>query len=141
MKKYKFSIRGNKYDVELLKVEGNNISIEVNGTSYDVELEKTVDTKKTPKLVRSSVPPPLTSEKKIQKQLSSKITIKAPLPGIITKILVKEGDVVKAGDTLLTMEAMKMENNIQTEKDGTIGSIKVREGDNVLQEAVLVELN
>lgn len=141
MKKYKFSIRGTNYAVEILNQENNIIDIEVNGTTYKVELEKTIETKKTPKLMRSAVPAPLTREKKIQKTLSSKISVKAPLPGIITKILVKVGDEVKEGDTLLMMEAMKMENNIETEKAGVVKSIKVNEGDNVLQDDVLVELS
>lgn len=140
MKKYKFRIRGTEYGVEIHSTEGNIIELEVNGTMYKVELEKTIETPKTPKLVRSSVPEPKTREKKIPKTITSKIIVKAPLPGIITKILVKEGDVVKEGDILLMMEAMKMENNIETEKAGTVKSIKVREGDNVLQDDVLIEL-
>ncbi|MBN2663241.1 MAG: biotin/lipoyl-binding protein [Bacteroidales bacterium] len=141
MKKYNFSIRGTNYTAEIQKAEGNIIEIEVNGTIYKVELEKTVKTNKTPKLMRSAVPPPQTREKKINKSLSSKITIKSPLPGIITKILVREGDVVKEGDTLLLMEAMKMENKIETEKAGIVKLIKVKEGDNVLQDDILVELS
>ena len=140
MKKYNFSIRGTNYTAEVHKAEDNIIEIEVNGTTYKVELEKTVESKKTPKLMRSAVPPPQTREKKITKNLSSKIIIKSPLPGIITKILVKEGDVVKEGDIMLLMEAMKMENNIETEKAGTVKSIKVKEGDNVLQDEILIEL-
>ena len=141
MKKYQFKIRGTKYGVEILKTEGNLVEIEVNGTFYKVELDKTLEIQKTPKLMRPAVPTPQTHEKKIKKSLSSIIQIKAPLPGIIIKILVKVGDVVKEGDTLMMMEAMKMENNIQTEKNGTVKSIKVVEGDNVLQEDLLIELN
>jgi len=141
MKKYKFSIRGSKYDVEIHNVEHNIIELEVNGTSYKIELEKTIETSKTPKLVRSAVPLPKTHEKKIHKNLNSTTLVKAPLPGIITKILVREGDKVKAGDILMKMEAMKMKNNIETETTGTVKTIKVREGDNVLQEDVLIELS
>ena len=141
MKKYKFKIRGTNFDVEVQKAEKNIIELEVNGSKYKVELEQTIETSKTPKLVRSAVPLPKTGERKIPKNLSSIVKIKAPLPGIITKVLIKEGDKVQEGDTLLMMEAMKMENNIQTEKAGTIKSIKVKEGDNVLQEDILVELS
>lgn len=140
MKKYKFKIRGINYSVEIINTEKNIVDIEVNGTKYKVELEKAIETKKTPKLIRSAVPSPQTREKKIQKKLSKIEVIKAPLPGIITKILVKEGDNVNEGDTLLKMEAMKMENNIQSEKTGTIKTIKVKEGDNVTQEDILIEL-
>ena len=140
MKKFKFTIRGTKYDVEILNAENNIIEVEVNGSQFKVELDKDVTTKKTPKLVRPAVPTPQTREKKIQKSLSAKQQIKAPLPGIILKILVKEGDTVKEGDVLMVMEAMKMENNIEAEKSGTIKSIKVKEGDNVLQDDVLIEI-
>ena len=141
MKKYKFKIRGSIYGVEILKAENNIVDIEVNGTKYKVELEEMLEEKKTPRLVRPAVPHPKTHEKKIKKVLSSIILVKAPLPGIITKILVREGDVIKKGDTLSIMEAMKMENNIDAEKGGTIKSIKVQEGGNVLQDDLLIELN
>lgn len=141
MKKYKFEIRGNKYETEIIKTEGKVFEIEVNGTHYEVLYEDNIEIKKTPQLVRSKVPPPLTREKKIPKTLSGLKLIKAPLPGIIIKILVKVGDIVKPNDVLLTMEAMKMENNIECEKGGTIKSIKVREGDNVLQDDILIEIN
>jgi len=140
MKKYKFSIRGTNYAVDVLKAEGNMVEIEVNGTTYKVELEKTIEAKKTPKLMRSAMPAPQSKDKKIPKSLSSLIAVKAPLPGIIIKILVREGDEVKEGDTLMIMEAMKMENNILSEKNGIVKSIKINEGDNVLQDDVLIEL-
>ncbi len=140
MKKYKFEIRGNKYEAEILKTEGKKFEIEVNGTKYEIEYENEIEMTKTPQLVRSQVPPPMTREKKIQKKLNTLIKIKSPLPGIITKILVKEGDKVNPGDVLLTMEAMKMENNIECEKGGTVKSIKIKEGDNVLQEDILIEI-
>lgn len=141
MKKYKFEIRGNKYETEIIKTEGKVFEIEVNGTHYEILYEDDIEIKKTPQLVRSNVPPPLTREKKIPKTLSGIITVKSPLPGIILKILVKVGDKVNANQTLLTMEAMKMENNIESDKGGIIKSIKVREGDNVLQDEILIEIN
>jgi biotin carboxyl carrier protein len=140
MKKYQLTIRGTKYEVELLSAEQNHIEIEVNGTKYNVEIDKTIETKKTPKLVRSEVPAPQTKEKKITKTLSNVYEVKSPLPGLILKILVREGIQVSVGQDVLVMEAMKMENKIQSEKAGTVKSIKVREGDNILQDAVLLEI-
>jgi biotin carboxyl carrier protein len=64
----------------------------------------------------------------------------APLPGSIFKMLTKVGDEVKKGDTLLIMEAMKMENNVMADKDGTVKEVKVKEGDSVLQSDVLIVL-
>lgn len=141
MKKYQFKIRGRDYSVEIQKTDGNIIDIEVNGSKYSVELERTIEMKKTPKLMRPGVPAPKSHEKKIKKSISSRIPVKAPLPGIILKIIVKVGDVVKEGDTLLVMEAMKMENNIQSEKSGTISDIKINEGDTVLQDDILIEMS
>jgi biotin carboxyl carrier protein len=62
------------------------------------------------------------------------------LPGNIFKILVSVGDEVKKGDKIIIMESMKMENNVLAEKDGTISSIRVKEGDAVLQNDLLAEI-
>jgi len=141
MKKYKFKIHGNEYDVELKNFEENIATIEVNGTTYEVEVERKETTKtKTPTLVRSNVQVDR-KDSKIKKNVSSRATaIKAPLPGTIFKLVKREGDEVKKGETILIMEAMKMENNILAEKDGVIKSLKVREGDSVLQNDVLAEI-
>lgn len=141
MKKYKFTIRGNEYEVEIKDIDGDIAKIEVNGTSYDVEIhqEKTKSTK-TPTLVRQNIPVDR-KDSKIKKSVSSRAhALKAPLPGNIFKILKQVGDEVKKGDTIMIMEAMKMENNIQSEKDGKIVSFKVKEGDAVLQNDVLAEI-
>lgn len=138
MKKFEFSISGNKYEVEIKDVEDNIAKIEVNGTPYSVEIHREVKKPKTPKLVRSEVRVK-PGEGNIVKSTSGGHSVKAPLPGNIFKMLVKEGDTVKKGDVLLIMEAMKMENNIIAEKDGSIKSIKVKVGDNVLQNDTLLE--
>jgi biotin carboxyl carrier protein len=140
MKKFKFTIRGNDYDVEVLRFEDNIAKIEVNGTRYDVEVHKQVVQPKTPVLVRKEVPAPQRSETKIKKSISGSL-VKAPLPGNIMQVFVKAGDAVKKGDKLLIYEAMKMENTIQAEKDGTVSTVKVQPGDSVLEGDVLIELS
>jgi biotin carboxyl carrier protein len=141
MKNYKFKIRGNVYDVEIQNVEGNTIQLEVNGSQYSVEIDREIKASKTPILVRSSVPQPTRSESKIKKNISTSATpVKSPLPGIILHVLVKDGDEVKVGQKLLTMEAMKMENHVLAEKEGKVTSVKVKEGDSVLQNDVLLEI-
>ena len=124
MKTFKFKIKGQKYDIAVNEADENHLDVDVNGTTYLVEVEQTATSKKTPKLVR--------------KPVSHKV--KAPLPGSIMKINVKPGDEVIKGQTLLVMEAMKMENNIQAEKEGTVADIKVKEGDSVLQDDILLEM-
>lgn len=143
MKKFKFIIRGNNYDVDILNIEDDIAEIEVNGTTYQVEIVKQKKEIKTPKLTRTTVvPSPDADRAKTSKPSESKGAghIKAPLPGVILEVKVKEGDVVKVGDTLLIMEAMKMENNIKADKEGKILSMKVKPGDSVLEGDVLAEI-
>ncbi len=137
MKKFKFKIRGNNYNAVINSFEKNIIDIDINGTNYKVELEQEIVRTKTPKLVRSRV-----HTSKEDASIKGKIgkLVKAPLPGTIFKMKVKIGDNVSAGDTLLIMEAMKMENNIQSEISGKVKSIMVAEGDTVLQGDILLEL-
>ncbi|MEA2042773.1 MAG: biotin/lipoyl-containing protein [Bacteroidota bacterium] len=139
MKKFKFTIRGTAYHTEIKKIEEDIAYMEVNGTEYKVKIDAEVQKTKTPKLVRSkvSVNPDDAEIKKAKPKVS---VLNAPLPGVIIKIEVNEGDEVKAGDTLLIMEAMKMENNIQAEKSGKVKSIKVKEGQNVMQNELLIEM-
>lgn len=143
MKKFKFTIRGNKYDVELLSLEDNIAEIEVNGSRYEVEIEQEIKTPKTPKLVRQPAVPSSDSDRaKTSRPTESKGAghIKAPLPGTILEIKVKVGDVVKSGDQLLVMEAMKMENNITADKEGKVTAINVSPGDSVMEGDSLVEI-
>ncbi|MFO7863932.1 MAG: biotin/lipoyl-containing protein [Salinivirgaceae bacterium] len=140
MKVFKFIIKGQKYDVSVKESDENHLNVEVNGTTYKVEVEQNAMAKKTPKLVRKPVAKQ-PGEGKLQKTESTGgFKLKAPLPGSIFKINVKPGDSVIKGQTLLIMEAMKMENNIQAEKDGVIKDIKVNVGDSVLQDDVLLEM-
>lgn len=139
MKKFKFTIRGNEYEVEVKKLEDGLAKIDVNGTSYEVELHKEEKTSKTPILVRSPVPTSKDAHR-IKKTKGGLFQVKAPLPGNILEIYVKEGDEVKKEDKLLLYEAMKMENVVLAEKAGRVKSIKIKLGNAVLQDDVLIEL-
>ena len=145
MKKFKFTIQGNPYDVDILSVEDNVAEVEVNGIVYKVELEKKIQQTKTPKLVRATAHPSTDSNIVIQKTSKPSAPkgvghIKSPLPGVILNVHVREGDAVKIGDKLITLEAMKMENSINADKEGIIKSIKVRQGDSVLEGDTLIEI-
>jgi len=139
MKQFKFVINGNIYEVELDSFEGNIATIEVNGTSYQVEVLKELSKTKTPTLVRQKIKGP--DIQSIEKaEAGSNTPVKAPLPGNILKVLVKNGDIVKKGDSLLIMESMKMENTVLAEKDGVVEKVLVETDQAVLQGDVLIEL-
>lgn len=143
MKKFDFTIRGNKYQVEIQSIEDNIAEVEVNGSVYQVEIHKEIKSSKTPKLVRSQAKQQLESDKSKTNKPSATASLgalKAPLPGVILELRVKEGASVKEGDILLIMEAMKMENEIKADRNGTISSIKVNVNDNVLEGDVLLEI-
>ncbi|MCF6268130.1 MAG: biotin/lipoyl-binding protein [Melioribacteraceae bacterium] len=143
MKKFKFNIRGNSYSVEILNLEDNVAEVEVNGSTYQVEIEKTIKETKTPKLMRPKIihsgghDAAKTSKPSAAKGVGF---VKAPLPGTILELKINIGDEVKVGDTLLIMEAMKMENNIKSDKAGKVTAIKINNGDSVLEGDVLIEI-
>jgi biotin carboxyl carrier protein len=138
MKNFRFRIQDNNYNVKIVSHENSQIELEVNGTAYSVTMKDEVKKSKTPTLVRSasknpSVPLKMSSN-------SSKAKIVAPIPGVVMSIDIKIGDVIKVGDRLLVLEAMKMENNITSEKSGTVSAIHISKGQQVLQDELLIEL-
>ena len=145
MKRYKFKINGNSYDVKIDSIEENHAVVDVNGVSYEVELEKKSTVIKTPKLVRSVAVPTTDSSAATAKTSSPSApkgggTIKSPLPGVILKLHVKVGDVVNLSQELVTLEAMKMENSIQADKAGVVQVIHFNTGDSVMEGDVLLTI-
>ena len=145
MRKFKLAINGNPYEVEIVNIEDTNAEVDVNGVRYQVEIEKKGQVTKTPRLVRSVIEPSTDIVKSVQKTASPTEAkgvgkIKSPLPGIILQIHVKEGDEIKVGHKLITLEAMKMENNINSDKEGKVLSIKVNTRDSVLEGDFLIEI-
>ncbi len=143
MKKYKFTIHGNVYDVHILNVEDNIIEMEVNGSSYNVEVDKSLQPVKTPKLVRArAVPSTDTTPSEGTGTKGGRITgtIKAPLPATVLSIHCKVGDTITVGQKLLVLEAMKMENNIDSDKEGKVVAIHITPGQNVMEGDVMIEI-
>lgn len=143
MKKFKFTINGNQYETDILNIEDNIAEIEVNGTLYKVEVEKSLKPVKTPTLVRTKAVPSTDSHPSVAKTSNPSApkgagSIKSPLPGVILEMYVREGDVVKMGQKLLMLEAMKMENNIEADKAGKVVSIVKQKGDSVMEGDVLI---
>lgn len=144
MKEYKYKINGNVYTVAVGDIDDNMAQVEVNGVPYKVELEKAPEVKvKSVKPAAASAPRTQTGEKVIAKPAPSSAgghVVKAPLPGTVLSVQVKVGDVVKAADTVVLLEAMKMENAIHAGRDGKVASVNVAQGDSVLEGAVLITL-
>ena len=139
MKNFKFSIAGKKYDVSVLSLNGNTARIKVNNEDYIVEIERNIKPEKTPIVVRSTIKEP---EKEIERKSGGpKTEIKSPLPGIIVKIFVKPGEFVEKNQRLFSLEAMKMENEIKAERAGVIAGIRIAEGQSVLQDEVIMEMD
>jgi biotin carboxyl carrier protein len=143
MKEYKLKINGNEYNVTVNEVDGSMAEVEVNGTPFKVEFDKPVKKAAAPvakPVAKSAAParaaPPVAKPAAAAGGAGTAVT--SPLPGVILDVCVKEGDAVKRGQTVMVLEAMKMENAIEATADGTVTAIKVGKGDSVLEGAPLV---
>ena len=165
--KYQYTVKGVDYEVEIQDIEGNIANVTVNGIPFEVEMKQPVKAgKQKVKLggtanegasSSSSAPQSAKASADLQSAASSGQTgdagdagdagkaatgkpVVAPLPGTINEIKVKVGDKVNAGDTVVILEAMKMQNNIEAETSGTITGINVNKGDAVMEGDTLVTI-
>ena len=143
MDNYQYKLNGITYNVEIEEIEGNIAKVNVNGKSFEVEMKEPLKAKpKAPHVTPAAAPsaPPFMPSASPAPVASAGLGKKvvAPLPGTITELKVTVGQTVKTGDTVLVLEAMKMQNNIEAEADGTITKILVNQGDTVMEGATLV---
>ena len=119
---------GKSYKAEIVKAdkESKTISVKINSQLYSVALKDRFDL--------------LLEKMGMSGAAASKInSVKAPMPGLIIDLKVKAGDAVKAGDPLLILEAMKMENILKSPGDAVVKSVKTKKGDSVEKGQVLIE--
>lgn len=144
MKKFKFTIAGQPYDTTVNEIEPNVCEVTVNGTVFHVEIEKQETLKKkpvvAPRPVATATGAAASAAKPAAAPAAGTTVVKSPLPGSIVKVMVQVGQEIKKGDTLLTMESMKMENVIASEVTGKVKSVLVQPGQNVMQDDKLVEI-
>ena len=148
MNKYQYKVQCVDYDVEIEEVEGNVAKVNVNGIRFDVELKQPINPTSTLKKVHIEAPKPVArpavapaapaADKPMAAGTGS--AVKAPLPGTVLDIKVNVGDTVKVGDIVLVLEAMKMQNNIESEFEGTVTSIVVKQGESVMEGAVMMTI-
>ncbi len=144
MPEYKITINDRTYTVNLGRILDDSVDVTLDGRTYKVKVETPMrKTSKTPmikrhhQVVNAAEVPNRTSPPGIS---TGKGEVIAPLPGIILKLLVKKGDAVNEGQPVAIMEAMKMENEIESPVSGTVGEILVSEGENVLENAVIMKI-
>lgn len=139
MKQYKLKIHGKDYEVAVSPAEDNKLTVNVNGKDYQVEV------KNTPAEEKPTVAAPTKRPTIVEKAVSQPVSttgkvIKSPLPGVILTLEVTPGQAVKRGQRIAVIEAMKMENDILAEIDGTIAEIYVHQGDSVLEGANILKI-
>lgn len=165
MGKYNFRINGHDYQVDVNSVEGGIADVTVNGTDYKVELADAVPApaqqavRSAPQAVSTGAPavtpasqatgqaPQTTGQAPQTAQTATPSApqgkgevVTAPLPGVILDIKVKVGDAVKAGQTVAVLEAMKMENEIESTASGTVTAVNAGKGDSVLEGAAIITI-
>ena len=154
MKQYKYKVNGAQYDVTIDSIVGNIAKVEVNGIPFEVEMQgSSLVEEDLPTQVADETAAPAVAAAPAAVEASpaapaapaagapgAGAPVKAPLPGVVAKILVSVGQAVKKGETVLVLEAMKMENNITAEADGKITGICVAAGDSVMEGTTLVTI-
>ncbi len=137
MKEYKFRINGGEYNVTVNSIEGTNASVTVNGTEYSVQMDSPVP--QAPKAQSAPAPEKSTAASAPAAAPAAPagkgFTVTSPLPGVIIGIDAREGAPIRKGERIAVLEAMKMENDILAEADGTLTKILVSKGDSVLEGA------
>lgn len=153
MAKYQYTVKGVDYEVEIQDIEGNIANVTVNGIPFEVEMKQPVKAGKQKINLSAGAAIPTSTPSETEKasapeKAESKPApaaggkpVVAPLPGTINDIKVKVGDKVNVGDTVVILEAMKMQNNIEAESAGTIASINVSKGDAVMEGDTLVTIS
>ncbi len=139
MKEFKFKIDGKDYDAQVSEQENGVLAVTLNGKTYAVEVPALAHHAAKPVVHHAAAPTAASSHVAPAAAAPAVGSITAPLPGTIKQVLVAEKQKVKKGDTVITMEAMKMENAITAESDGIVLKVRTSVGASVNQGDILVE--
>ena len=141
MQKLKFNLNGKHYEATVAETSHNVAEVELNGKKYTVEVER-AESVAVPHIAapRPAAAAPVAAPAAAPKAAAGANSVTAPLPGSVTVVNVKAGDAVKAGQTLIIIEAMKMENEVLAPADGTVTAVHVSGGQAVQQGDALLDL-
>ena len=135
MKNFHLTINGKRYAVSAERVPASNdLDITIDGKTHRVEIEEE-------EAASAAAPRPSAVRRPAPKPTADGGKILAPLPGMVLSVEVAPGDSARAGDTLLVLEAMKMENVISADSDCTIQAVHVQKGDKVEASQLLMEIS
>ena len=151
MRTYSYNVNGAQYDVTIESIQGQMAKVNVNGVAFDVEmLGAPITEGDLPAAAPAAAPaattaapaaaPATPAAAPAKGAAGAGTPVKAPLPGVVTKVLVANGQAVKKGDTVVVLEAMKIENNITAECDGTVSGVCCAAGDSVMEGTTLVTI-
>jgi biotin carboxyl carrier protein len=133
MSQYNLKINGKEYNVCVDSVKGDHAEVTVNGKKYEVEISRPkaeIEIPSRPVQSDSEDAAPIRRPCR-KKAASAGLAVESPLDGNIISVNVKVGDMVRSGQAVAILEAMKMENEIQAEYDGTVTAVNVVKGDHV----------
>lgn len=123
---YSVKLNGAVFTGETIKLKQNLCTVLINGNTYNFIIETEKSYKR--------------SKKMTLRVSDCKVSIPAMLPGLVCDVMVEVGQLVVKGETLLTLEAMKMQNEILCPQNGVIKQIRVKPGDNVIKDQILIEV-
>jgi biotin carboxyl carrier protein len=150
MRRYQLTIEGKVFEVEIVALKGSRARVVVNGRPYEVKISAAGQAlapapPPTPKPAAAPAPPipPSPAAAAMPKPEKAEAAggpgaVVAPMPGVILEVMVRVGDRVDIGDTVVKLEAMKMENDLATAIAGVVSEVRVNKGDNVSVGEVLV---
>ena len=154
MKSYKYKVQGVDYEVEIVEVEGKLAKVNVNGIPFELEMQRPINKAKHPlmnsrkSVVATPAPaapapapaPTAPAAAAAADPVGAGSALKAPLPGTITDVKVQVGQQVNVGDVVVVLEAMKMQNNIESDYAGKVTSIVVKPGETVMEGTILMTI-
>ncbi|MCK9329760.1 MAG: biotin/lipoyl-binding protein [Candidatus Cloacimonetes bacterium] len=138
MKKYKMRINGQNYEAKIVEFNSSRAKLNVNGVDFDVEFDNDIPGNKIQYVQQEKAVPVVPQIKTTD--IQSVNEVKAPIPGVVISVLKNDGDYVKTGDLLLTLEAMKMESEILSPVDGIIEKVFIKEKSPVQEGDTLVKI-